>query len=606
MAEFTIPKKETKKVALLQRALTLHRANDLAGAESLYRKLIRDEADNVDALHLCGVVRGARGDYRQGKAFIRRALRLKPDHAAAWSNLGNILLEEELPAEAEAAYRKALEADPNFAPARHNLAKSLLGQQAFTAALEQVQLACTLNPEAASSWLLCGEIHGALGALPAAEAALRRAVDLVPHESEPLTNLANVLLAAGRLDEALSIHFAAVRIQPSSIAWYGLAMAQRLNGQIDEALESIDAAIGLDPSMADAWNLKGVALRALGRFEEAVACFDKALGLRPGFAQAVRHITLSRKAQRSGDEVDRLRTQLRRADLADDELISTGFALGKVLDDLDRCDEAFVAFRDANARMNTRLSDAGAAYYPETFDQSVSDALTLARPDEPPSESEIPVFVVGMPRSGTTLVEQILASHPHIFGAGELPDLSQLVAKDEPMAHTYVERLRRHAPHAARVVDKMPDNILLLGRVASALPKARVILCRRNLQDTALSCFMTRFSAGNAFSYDLWSCGHRTAATARFAEKLAAGVPLKILAVDYEYLVENQEAETRRLIDFIGLDWDNNCLNFHQTARPVLTASAWQVRQPMFQSSIGRWRRYEQYLSPMFDGLSRS
>ena len=207
--------------------------------------------------------------------------------------------------------------------------------------------------------------------------------------------------------------------------------------------------------------------------------------------------------------------------------------------------------------MAVRLAATGRSYDPAAFEASARAALSpppgQVPTDPAPTDSDLPVLVVGMPRSGTTLVEQILASHPQVAGAGELPDLSRLFAAGGAVGERYADILARRSPGAARVVDKMPDNILLLGRAAQALPRARVILCRRDPRDTALSCFMTRFSAGNAFSYDLRACGHRCGVTDWLADRLAGRLPVAHLTVWYEDVVRNLEHEARRLVGFLSL-----------------------------------------------------
>ncbi len=594
--------RQRKRAVLLQRAVELHAGGNASGSEAICRKMIRDDPCDVDALHLCGLACQARSEHAQGEAFIRRALKLNPGFAAAWSNLGNVVLAAGRASDARLAYEQALQADPGFAPAHHNLAK-LLARDSPADALEHAREACRLQPGEVSSWLLHAEIAAMSGDGEGAEAALRRAVALAPSAAEPRTNLGNLLAGLGRHEDALAEHHRAVHAQPSSAAaWYGLATAQRTTGLVAEALGSADNALQRDPASADAWNLKGACLRALGRFDEAVSCFEEAVARRPHFAQAMRNIAISRHGRADDREVERLRDLLDGGP-AEEAAVSAGFALGKLLDDMQRYDEAFTAFSGANALAACSLARAGRAYDPAAFETSARAALEPSQGQKPFS-SELPVLVVGMPRSGTTLVEQILASHPQVSGAGELPELSRLLAAGDAVGQRYVGSLARRWPGAARVVDKMPDNILLLCKAAPILPQARVILCRRDARDTALSCFMTRFSAGNAFAYDFWACGHRCGATEWLTDRLEEQLPVPHLTIHYEALVRNLEVEARRMIAFLGLDWNPCCLDFHRTERAVLTASAWQVRQPIFTGSVGRWRRYEKHMTPMLEGWS--
>jgi hypothetical protein len=237
------------------------------------------------------------------------------------------------------------------------------------------------------------------------------------------------------------------------------------------------------------------------------------------------------------------------------------------------------------------------------------------------SPSELPVFIVGMPRSGTSLVEQIAASHSKVYGGGERKDIAGIAEavlahnRDQPIAEWdmdfarrladgQIARLQQLARTALRVTDKMPDNILYLGVIAVLFPAARVIFCRREIGDTCLSCFFQRFGEGNAFAYDLADCARRYLEIERLAEHWRRVLPLPMLTIDYEALISNPESESRRLIEFLGLDWDPSVLDFHSAERPVYSASLWQVRQPVFSRSVGRWQHYTQHLQPLFEVLA--
>jgi hypothetical protein len=235
--------------------------------------------------------------------------------------------------------------------------------------------------------------------------------------------------------------------------------------------------------------------------------------------------------------------------------------------------------------------------------------------------SELPVFIAGMPRSGTSLVEQIAASHPRVFGAGERKDVMEMVLRlngdrgfvwptqwDLGQFRTETEDHIRHlrviGGDVDRVIDKLPDNIQLLGQIRIMFPNARIIICRRDLRDVCVSCFTTRFGDPIAWSNDLRECAQRAVEIERLTEHWRSVLPGPVLEVSYEAMVGNLEAESRRLIDFLGLDWDPACLEFHKTPRLVTTSSAWQVRQPLYDSSVGRWQRYRKHLGPMLEVLA--
>jgi hypothetical protein len=234
--------------------------------------------------------------------------------------------------------------------------------------------------------------------------------------------------------------------------------------------------------------------------------------------------------------------------------------------------------------------------------------------------SELPVFIVGMPRSGTSLVEQIVASHSQVFGAGESKDVGSIVqtldggdrhyppsqwdrAAVRGAATAHLDRMREQGGDALRVTDKMPDNCRILGQIAALFPRARVIVCRRDPRDVCVSCHFQQFAEGQAWSTDQAELAERVREIDWLLAHWRAVVPLRMLEVRYEDLVANLEAESRRLIAFLGLEWEPACLAFHETERPVFTASLWQVRQPLYSSSVGRWRNYRTHLGPLLEGL---
>ncbi len=314
--------------------------------------------------------------------------------------------------------------------------------------------------------------------------------------------------------------------------------------------------------------------------------------------------------------------------LSAEERIGVGFAFGKVLDDLDRYDEAFPRYAEANALMKQLRALVGDQYDLAAMRRQIDEMIETYTPSffqerrDWGDPSEIPVFVVGMPRSGTTLVQQIAASHPQVHGAGELTDISTIAQSMgetdlkstalgwerqaiKKTAEQHVRRLREMNATASRIVDKTPGNILQLGLIAVMFPRARVVLCRRDARDNCLSCFFQSFTSGNAFSFDLADCGHRYMEIDRLAAHWRRVLPLKMMEIQYEKMVVDLEGQSRRLIEFLGLPWDPACLEFYRAKNAVLTASVWQVRQPIYTRSVGRWWHYEKHLGPLLDVLGR-
>lgn len=319
------------------------------------------------------------------------------------------------------------------------------------------------------------------------------------------------------------------------------------------------------------------------------------------------------------DYVTNITALLKNPDLSVEDRIAAEFALAKSLDDADRFDEAFSHYAEANLLFRQARASEGQQFDPNALRQQVDSSIETFTPEFFAAttgwgnSSEVPVFIVGMPRSSTSLVEQIVATHSQVFGAGELREIGQISAKltlpweataIRQFADLHLNRLQILGGGAERVVDKMPDNIFQLGLIAALFPAARVIICHRDARDTCLSCYFQKFATGNLFSYDLADCGKRYLETQRLVEHWQQVLPLAMLDLHYEALVADLESESRRLIAFLGLEWEPACLDFHRTQRAVSTASSWQVLQPLFQRSLGRWQNYSQHLAPLLDALS--
>jgi tetratricopeptide (TPR) repeat protein len=609
----------------LAAALEHHRSGRIGRAAAIYRKILNKAPDNPDALNLLGVVALGEGRPERAVQLIGKAVAALPNFAEAHSNLGNAQRAAGRLGEACASYRRAIALQPDFAAAHNNLGRTLCEQGDFTAALASCERAVALAPQLAEAHNNLGNALRGLGRLEAAEAALCRALQLEPESAARLTNLANILADADREEEALACYRGAIALDPGFIlAHYGLATRLRLSGDLDAALESYRTVLSLNPDQAVAWNDLGYALRGLGRFAEAVDAFRRAVAIDPDLADAYRNLASCRQLAAADQEIAHLAALAAKPDLPIEERASAGFAAAKALDDADRFDEAFAAYERANRMYRNASATSGKCFDAEELRRQVDQAIDAFTPGYFASVAELgnptrlPVFIVGMPRSGTSLVEQIAASHSRVFGAGELRDIGQIAAGLEPilgeqkraavrsLADAHLERLRSLERDAERVIDKLPDNLFRLGVIATLFPAARVIFCRRDPRDICLSCYFQKFSPAQlVFSYDLADCAKRYLETERLTRHWHRVLPLRMLDVEYEALVRDLEGESRRLIAFLGLDWQPSCLDFHRTDRIVTTSSVWQVRQPLYDRSVGRWRNYERHLAPLLDALGQ-
>jgi tetratricopeptide (TPR) repeat protein len=594
----------------------------------------------------------ARGALSEAIAGYRRVIELEPGLSEAHRNLGSALLEAGEPEAAIVSLQKAIALRPDFAAAVAQLARALTAVGRAAEAIPHYDRLLARNPRVeildeyagllaglgryeASARIYrdlltrmpgngrlhanLGHVLHCLGDFRAAVEHSRRAIELEPKLPQAHLHLGNALLALNALYEAEGAYRAGLEVAPDHAALHTAhAMAQRAVGRLADAEASTRRALALRPDAADSLALLGSLAIDHGRFDEAEELLRKALAIDPALPEALASLATMRKMSAAdGAWRDAAERVLARG-LPVAHAINLHHALGKYYDDVDERAAAFQHHRQGNelarrsrlrydrAEMTQRVTRTLAA-----FDRN---ALAALRPGG--IASERPVFVVGMPRSGTSLTEQILASHPEVHGAGELlywifaADAERAAAPEQRAAtiselgRAYLQGLEAQASDASRVIDKLPVNFRHIGLIHAALPGARFIHLERNSLDTCLSIYFQGFSAAHPYATDFGDLAHYYHEYRRLmAHWRAVLPPLTLLELRYEDLVDDTEGYSRRMLAHIGLPWDPHCLEFHRTDRPVLTASNWQVRQPISKSSVERWRRYGQFIGPLREAL---
>jgi tetratricopeptide (TPR) repeat protein len=614
-------------------ARQVHQAGDPGRAEPMYRQVLQADPANTEALHLLGLACYHLNRPDEAVACFEQALRLRPDFAAAHNNLGNVLSDRGDAAGAADHYRQALRLQPGNVGMAFNLGNALQRQADLAGAAACFRRCLQLQPGMAAAHFCLGTVQEAQGQRDEAAGHYREALRLKPDYAEAHNNLGNVLLAQGRADEAVAHYREAVRLRPAfAEAHYNLGNACREHGEVAEGAGCYEQALRLRPDFPQAHNNLGEALLELGRVEEARAHFQEALRLNPNSALTVSNLATHGFYPSDDEARTRLRDRLADPRLAPADAVLVHFALANLLDQAGACDEAFAHFRQGNDLRRSLARQAGAGFDAAAHERLIDRLIAAFTPayfrrvQGFGSDSEVPLFVVGVARSGTTLVEQILSCHPQVLGAGELPDVHRLTAalpaqlgtaegypeclagvergKVRALAERHLRRLTELGGAAARVADKWLENYLHLGLIATLFRRARVIHCRRDPLDVCLSCYCHNFTGLNyAFSWDLHDLGRYYRAYERLTAHWRDVLPLRVLEVAYEDLVADQEAVSRRLVAFCGLEWDERCLRFPDNPRSVRTASKVQVRRPIYTSSVGRWRRYAAHLRPLREAL---
>ncbi|HZB94236.1 MAG TPA: tetratricopeptide repeat protein [Stellaceae bacterium] len=594
-------------------------------------RALRLQPDYADALNNVGVALYETGDYDGAMQSYQRALALKPDYAEARSNLGNALRALKRYEEALAQYRRATELRPQFADPWNNLATTLRDVKRYDEAETAYRRALALRPDAPETLRNLALCLRDLYRLDEAEAALRRVLAIEGDGTPTLIPLATVLLDRQRLEDAAEVLARALALDGDNADIHNLL--GRLAFERNDppgALAQYRRALALNPDHTDALNNLGNALKELGRLDEARAAYAAALALDPASAGVwVNYADALTFA--AGDPRLAAMAALRQGatPLSDTDRLRLDFALAKAYADLGDQGRSFEHLRRGNRLRRAQIAydEAAMMTFFDRIEAVFTPELMAEKARLGGDPSAVPIFVIGMPRSGTTLVEQILASHPQVFGAGELRTLDtaagtgpgpqgplpypEFVPALDAAALTkigagYVAELRRLAPEAARITDKMPSNFYFAGLIPLALPNARIVHTVRDPVDTCLSCFAKLFAGEQHHTYDLGELGRYY----RRYERLMAHwrrvlPPGTLLDVRYESVVADLEGEARRILAHCGLAWDEACLAFHRTERRVRTASATQVRQPLYQSAVGRGRAYAEFLGPLLEALAR-
>lgn len=567
---------------------------DYVKARECQEKALRIDPNLPTALNNMGSILREEDKAEEAMKYYRRAIAANSTYLEPYNNLGLLLLEDNKPEDAIVTLTSAVQQNPNYTDAQCNLGAAYSALEQFDKAFGCYQLAIQQRPDFAQAHTGIARIFQERDNFTAAEEAAKRAIELEPDKAGSLTVLATIYLDKGLPSEAQKYFDKALEIDPEWIAAYiGIGHMHMEHGDFDAAEASFNKVLELDPEL---------------------------YGPRYSLAQA-------KKVKKEDENFRILKERKDIEDLPINEAIAFNYAMGKCYDDIGEYEKAFEYYMEGAKQKRSTIA----------YDSDVTDGLTdriisvfnadmINRYKGGGSHSDVPIFILGMPRSGTTLTEQIISSHPDVYGAGELRDLREVANQIKPISpqqsrfpdtmqnidasvlvalgEKYVKGLQERQPSAKHITDKMPGNYQMIGLIHLILPNAKIIHVNRSPMDTCVSCFSRLFRTNQYQSYDLYEQGLFYRAYHKIVKHWREVLPDgAFYDLQYEQLVNDTDTESRKLIEFCGLEWNEACLEFYKSKRSVKTASITQVRQPIYKSSMQRWRRYEKYLTPLKEAL---
>ncbi|MEO8365882.1 MAG: sulfotransferase [Pseudoxanthomonas sp.] len=570
-----------------------------------------------------------RGALAEAERHLLRLLAEFPDAAAAHRQMALLASSSGRHELALEHMAKACLLAPDSAEFHFQFGCLLAHSSQYEQALPHFKATTDALPDFADAWYFRGICLLRMNRDTEALSALRCAYDLAPDHGKALEALADVEFRVGYPADALPLWQRLGQLRPTDIN-VALKRGETYSrlGSHDLAISSYHEALRRSPDSGDLWMALAQAHEDEGNRQSAQQAYEHALALKPGWAFPLAGLLGLQRAKASDELIAAAIGQQQSPALGDPERALIGYELGKVHDGRGEFESAMSSWHDANAARQRMIGSLEPAWLAQRVDRTMRefDPASVIHHASSGCMDDRFVFIVGMPRSGTTLTEQIIASHPQAFGCGELPDIA-LIVRNLPLqlktslqwpeiasaldresllqaVDRYVAASTRHSPPGAtRLVDKAPLNFYHLGLIAMMLPQARVIWCRRDPRDIAVSIYGENFSLEERLATSLASIGHYINQQNRLMRHWQSVLPIPILELQYEKLVSSIETESRRIIDFIGLPWDPACLDFHLSERGVQTPSRWQVKQPVHTRSIGRWRNYEPALEPLLEVL---
>lgn len=646
---------------IFERAVALLKGGAPDEAEVLCRSCLIESPRDVNLLSLLGTILLRKNDFEGAETLLRTVTEIAPGYPNAQEDLGTILLNQGKPEEALSPLQKAIELNPSSGSGFFKLGgalKSLGRDEAGDAALKhaadlspahaKLEHATRLfaegkfreseviakelvaeNPRDLNAGLLLGRIAIDARAYQDAEMLLRKVVEIAPRFILAWHDLSTALKEQGKDVEALEALALAVELEPgNALTHYYYAASRASAGQTQLASESYRKAIELDPKLAGAYVGLGHVLKTLGDQEGGIEAYRQAIVLRPNHGEIYFSLSNLKTFRFSESEIEDMIGLINKESVSAESIVHFAFSLGKAFEDNKDYDQAFQYYSQGNDQHRKAI-----AYDPvqtelahtklkETFDADFFKNIKVTRPGV---QDSAPIFIVGLPRSGSTLLEQILASHSLVDGTSELPDLgmvSQMItdktrgrmfpsgilqmsdAEITQLGQTYMDRTQRHRGDAPFFTDKMPNNFAHVGLIQAIIPNAKIIDARRHPLDSCVGAFKQHFAKGQTFTYDMFELGEFYLEYDQLMSHWNDVLPGKVLRVQYEDVVADLETQVRRILEYCELPFERACVDFHETKRSVRTASSEQVRQPIYSQSLNTWQRFDGHIEPLKEILA--
>jgi tetratricopeptide (TPR) repeat protein len=644
----------------ISEAIELINTGQIDQAEAFCRDAIERNPQDVNITALLGATLLKSRQLDEAEKFLRVAIQLAPSFAKPHEDLGRLLVEQRRAEEAVELLRTATRLDPSLEVAHFNLGKALVmlgkgkeADEAFEKSFDLNPLRKKLahaaehykegrleeaermygevlraNPDNVDALRMMGSIALGASRFDEAERYLRRAISHAPDFVDAIIDRGRALKEQSRFEAAIGCFRSAIEMEPGNVrAHFQLGSTLSPAALTFEAIDAFQRTLELRPRHPGALLGLGHVLKTVGRQEEAVGAYRECIRLRPDSGPTYWSLANLKTYRLSDEDIQEMQARVDAGDLNEESEVNFLFALAKATEDRGEFDRAWQYYRDGNAKRRA------AEYYDPVSAEVTHDRVIevfgrefLAERSGQGNDDPAPIFVVGLPRSGSTLIEQILASHSQVEGTSELPyvmhasgslNLNRADGVNYPEAvrelgpaHTkslgqeYLRAAQMHRTEGKpRFIDKMPNNFPAVGFIHLILPNAKIIDARRHPLDSCLSCFRQLFGRGQAFVYDLTDIGEYFLEYQRLMDHWHEVLPGRVLTVQYEDMVTDFENQVRRLLEYCELPWEDACINFYETERPVRTASSEQVRQPIYSESINRWRNYEKYLGELIEVL---